>query len=57
MSSKAKRELAQLLADRSNDHKVATVARVAAGAIGLFAGVVVLRSLPALVRYVKMERM
>jgi hypothetical protein len=55
--AKMQAELARLLADRNSDRRVATVARIAMGAVGVLAGVMIVRSLPALVRYVKMERM
>lgn len=57
MAHRLTREMERLLADRRRDRTMATAARVAVGAMGLFAGVLVVRSLPALVRYVKMERM
>ena len=41
----------------NHDHALATVTRVALGAAGVLAGIVVLRSIPELIRYVKMERM
>jgi hypothetical protein len=40
-----------------HDHGLATAARVVLGAAGVLAGVMVIRSLPELIRYVKMERM
>jgi hypothetical protein len=42
---------------RNNDHLLATITRVTLGAAGLLAGLLVIRSIPDLVRYVKMERM
>jgi hypothetical protein len=39
------------------DHGLAMAARVVLGAAGVFAGVMVLRSLPEIIRYVKMDRM
>jgi hypothetical protein len=41
----------------SSDHTMATVARVVAGALGVMAAIMIVRSLPDLVRYIKMERM
>jgi hypothetical protein len=41
----------------NHDHLVATVARVVAGGVGLLAALVFFRSLPELVRYVKLERL
>ncbi len=54
--SRMKRSLRKLVRD-DHDHAIATVTRVALGAAGVLAGVMVLRSLPELIRYVKMERM
>lgn len=42
---------------KSSDHAYATVARVLLGAAGVAAALMFIRSLPDLVRYVKMERM
>ncbi len=42
---------------RNNDHLLANVARIVAGGAGIMAALLFLRSLPDLVRYVKMERM
>ena len=42
---------------RNRDHLVANVAKFVAGGVGLLAAMLFLRSLPDLVRYVKMERM
>lgn len=41
----------------SSDHAWATVARVFLGAAGVTAALLFMRSLPDLVRYMKMERM
>ena len=40
-----------------SDHALATVARVVLGAAGITAAILFVRSLPDLIRYVKMERM
>jgi hypothetical protein len=42
---------------KNNDHAIATVARVVLGTMGVLAGLLIIRSIPDLVRYVKMERM
>ena len=42
---------------RNRDHTYATLSRVVVGAIGVLAGILFLRSLPDLIRYVKIERM
>ncbi len=42
---------------RGGDHLMATATRVLLGVAGALAGVLFLRSLPDLIRYVKMERM
>lgn len=42
---------------RNRDHEIALVARVVLGAAGVVAGVLFLRSLPDLIRYLKLERM
>lgn len=52
-----KRKYREALHASTNDHTMATVARVLFGAAGVLAGVMIIRSLPDLVRYVKMERM
>ena len=44
-------------AKENNDHLVATVARVVLAGAGVLAGLLIIRSIPDLVRYVKMERM
>ncbi len=40
----------------SSDHTVATVARFVLGAAAIAVGVLVIRSIPDLIRYVRMER-
>jgi hypothetical protein len=45
------------MARKNSDHAVAIVVRVVVGAAGLLVGLMLIRSLPDLVRYVKMERM
>lgn len=57
MARKSRAELARRLIGRRSDRRIAQVARAAAGAIGVLAGLIMVRSLPSLVRYVKMERM
>jgi hypothetical protein len=42
---------------KNRDHLVALAARVVVGTAGVLMGLLLLRSLPDLVRYVKMERM
>ena len=42
---------------KNHDHAIATIARVAVGAAGFLAGLLIIRSIPDLVRYVKIERM
>jgi hypothetical protein len=42
---------------RGSDHLVATIAKVAGGLVFVVAGALFLRSLPDLIRYVRMERM
>jgi hypothetical protein len=42
---------------KNHDHAIATIAKVAFGAAGLLAGFFIIRSIPDLVRYVKIERM
>ena len=44
-------------AKSNNDHLVATVARIALAGAGVLAGLLIIRSLPDMVRYMKMERM
>ena len=39
------------------DHTIATVTKIVLGAAGVLAGLVFLRSLPDLIRYLKIERM
>ena len=43
--------------NRNRDHAYATISRVVFGAIGVLAGILFVRSLPDLIRYVKIERM
>lgn len=42
---------------KNSDHTLATVTRIALGAAGVLAALLIIRSIPDLVRYVKMERM
>jgi len=42
---------------RKSDHTIATIARVVAGAAGVLVGMLLIRSFPDLIRYVKTERM
>ena len=42
---------------RSSDHALAVFTRFMFGAMGIAAGILIVRSIPDLVRYVKMERM
>ena len=42
---------------KNNDHLIASITRIALGAAGLLAGLLVIRSIPDMIRYVKMERM
>ncbi len=51
------RKYRELVERSSRDHTIAMVARLFLGAAGILAGVLILRSIPDLVRYVKMERM
>jgi hypothetical protein len=52
-----KRRQLEAMRQFRREHVLATFARIAIGAIGVAAGVLMIRSLPDLVRYVKMERM
>jgi len=42
---------------KNNDHAIAMATRVVLGAMGVLAGLLIIRSIPDLVRYVKIERM
>jgi hypothetical protein len=42
---------------QDRDHAIASVAKVIAGGVAVLLGVLIVRTLPDLVRYVKMERM
>jgi hypothetical protein len=42
---------------RNSDHVVAAVARLVAGTVAVLFGVLLIRSIPDLVRYVRVERM
>jgi hypothetical protein len=52
-----KRNYREAVRASSSDHTMATVARVLFGVAGVLAGMMIIRSLPDLMRYVKMERM
>lgn len=52
-----KRKYREAMRASTNDHTMATVARVLFGAAGVVAALMLIRSLPDFVRYVKMERM
>lgn len=47
----------KLFRRRRSDHTLAAVARMLFGAAGITAALMMLRSLPDFLRYVKMERM
>jgi hypothetical protein len=42
---------------RKNDHLIATITRFTLAGVGILAGMLIIRSVPDLIRYVKMERM
>jgi hypothetical protein len=39
------------------DHAIASITRITLGVVGVLVGLLAVRSLPDLIRYVKMERM
>jgi hypothetical protein len=42
---------------KNNDHLIASITRVTLGAAAVLAGLLIIRSIPDIVRYVKIERM
>jgi hypothetical protein len=52
-----KRKDMHLWRANKRDHTVATIARIVLGAVGVLAGLLIVRSIPDLIRYAKMERM
>jgi hypothetical protein len=43
--------------ERNSDHVVATIARFAVAGAGIVAGLMFIRSVPDIIRYLKIERM
>jgi hypothetical protein len=42
---------------RKNDHAIATAVRYTAMGVGVLAGLMIIRSIPDFIRYMKIERM